>query len=104
MKTKLLPTFGSIIRENSHENGVGRIQNSDANNNNAGQKVDPAASKLLPLHDKLHHPLYNLITVRAAALGSKEGMCTHQQLRAAKTQELDGVRHRTDGQPIIVLL
>ena len=28
-------------------------------------------------------------------------MRTHQQLRAAKTQELDGVRNRTDGKPII---
>jgi hypothetical protein len=28
-------------------------------------------------------------------------MRTHQQLRAAKTKELDGVRNRTDGKPII---
>ncbi len=103
MKTKLKPTFGSIIRENSHENDIDGIQNGDAHNSDAGQKVDPTASKLLPLHDKLHHPLYNLITVRAQAAGSKEGTCTHQQLRAAKTQELDGVRHRTDGKPIIAL-
>ena len=75
----------------------------DAGNSDARQKVDPAASKLLALHDKLHHPLYNLITVKTAALRSKEGVRTHQQLRAAKTQELDGVRHRTDGKPIIDL-
>jgi hypothetical protein len=68
MKKKLQPTFERVIRVNGHTNDVGRIQNSDANNNNAGQKLDPAASKLLPLHDKLHHPLYNLITVRTAAL------------------------------------
>jgi hypothetical protein len=36
-------------------------------------------------------------------LGWKARMSTHQQLRAAKTQELDGVRNRTDGKPIIAV-
>ena len=107
MGTKLQSTFESKVRENCHENDIHCIQNGNANNSNAGQKDAPTASKLLPLDDKLHHPLNNLIAIRprlqnwAAALGSKARARTHQQLRAAITQELDGVRHRTDCQPII---